>query len=561
MNVLAYPLILLATLLLAPPVQAQTLPELPADSDIEDAFPSRNEPEPLPEAPPQPEDPVELEEPTPASPSTEAQGDTFVVNDILVEGNTLFDIKIQELVEELEGTEITFADLLALRTAITELYIDNGYVSSGAFIPSNQDLTGGTIRVQVVEGEVEQLQINGLGRLREGYVRSRVALGAEAPLNVRRLEESLQLLQVDPLLRSVDAELTTGSGPGLNVLILDLDEADPFFASVGADNYRSPSIGSDQATISLAHANFLGFGDRLSGSYGLTEGLDTYNAAYGFPVNGLDGRLEFSYQNSDSEIVDPQFREAGIRSNSETFAFNYRQPLTQSINNEFALSFGIDFRESRSFILDDIPFSFSIGPEDGVSRVRALRLAQEWTNRDINSVIALRSQFSIGLDAFGATVNSTGTDGRFVTWLGQFQWVEQFAPGSLLVSRVNAQLTPDSLLPLERFSVGGISTVRGYGQNQLVTDNAVTASTEFRLPIITRGLQLTPFIDAGGGWNNSTPDPDPGFLLGIGVGLRWQPNDIFGLRLDYGIPLIEPDNEGDSLQEDGLYFSVNIRPF
>lgn len=56
----------------------------------------------------------------------------------------------------------------------------------------------------------------------------------------------------------------------------------------------------------------------------------------------------------------------------------------------------------------------------------------------------------------------------------------------LFVARAAAQLTPDSLLPLEQFSVGGIATVRGYGQNQLVTDNGVLGSLEVRLPALLK---------------------------------------------------------------------------
>ena len=138
--------------------------------------------------------------------------------------------------------------------------------------------------------------------------------------------------------------------------------------------------------------------------------------------------------------------------------------------------------------------------------------------------------------------------------------MNNFPPGTLLVTRINAQLTPDSLLSLERFSVGGVGSVRGYAQNKIVTDNGVVASTELRFPV-AEDLQLTPFIDAGGGWNTQTPDPDPAFLLGLGIGLRWQPTDDFNLQIDYGIPLISPNKEGDSLQENGVYISINLQPF
>ena len=545
--------------LISRPISAQSLPTIPEDRSLENAFPQQAEPEPLPETTPQPDDPIQLERPSAVPSEDNAPPISFQLNDVQVLGSTVLDSEIQELVEPLEGQNVTFSDLLALRTAITQLYIDQGYISSGAFIPSNQSLEEGIVQIQIVEGAIEQLQINGLGRLREGYIRSRLARATQAPLNINRLEDALQLLQIDPLFQRVDAELTAGSGPGLSTLIVDLAKDDPFFASISTDNYRSPSIGSLQSTANVSYANTLGFGDRLSASYGLTEGLDTYDVGYTLPINGLDGILALRYQNSESEIVDDQLRDAGIRSESETVSFTYRQPIIRSVANEFALSLGVDFRDSRSFILDNRPFSFSIGPEEGVSKVRAVRFAQEWVNRDIDSVLALRSQFSVGLDAFDATVNTTGTDGHFFAWLGQFQWVEQFSPGQLLVTRVNAQLTPDSLLPLERFSIGGIGTARGYAQNQLVTDNAITASTEFRFPI-SSDLQLTPFIDAGGGWNNKTPNPDPSFLLGTGLGLRWQPNDFFNVQLDYGIPLISSGDEGNSLQENGFYFSVNVLP-
>ena len=550
-----------ASVLITRPTQAQTLPDLSDPPDpIEESLPDPLAP--LPELAPEPTAPIQLEDaiPTPMPEwSEDVPAITFFVDDIQIIGNTLLQEEIDALVSSLEGQEVTLEDLLRLRADITRLYVENGYISSGAFLPTNQDLSSGVVQLQVIEGEIEHIQINGLSHLRESYVRSRMARATSSPLQVQRLEEGLQLLQVDPLLQSVNAELTAGRGPGRNILILDLVEADPFSANIGVDNYRAPRVGSLQGSAGVAHQNVLGFGDRLSASYSLTEGLDIYDVSYSMPVNRLDGAVQVRYANAGSSIVSSEFKDAGIRSESETLSFSFRQPLTRSLTNEFALGLGFDLRESRSFIQDNRPFSFSVGPENGVSKVRALRFSQEWVNRDINTVLAARSQFSVGLDLFDATVNDTDTDGRFVSWLGQFQWVEQVAANTLLVTRVNAQLTPDSLLPLERFSVGGINTVRGYAQNQIVTDNAITASVEARVPLNER-LQLIPFIDAGGGWNNQTPNPDPSFLLGLGLGLQWRPDDNFTLRLDYGVPLIAADKD-NSLQENGVYFSLNWQPF
>lgn len=64
-----------------------------------------------------------------------------------------------------------------------------------------------------------------------------------------------------------------------------------------------------------------------------------------------------------------------------------------------------------------------------------------------------------------ATVNDTGTDGRFFSWLKQFQWVQRFSPRILMLAKINAQLTGNSLLSLEKITIGGVETVHGYRQN------------------------------------------------------------------------------------------------
>jgi hemolysin activation/secretion protein len=104
-----------------------------------------------------------------------------------------------------------------------------------------------------------------------------------------------------------------------------------------------------------------------------------------------------------------------------TLSFSVRQPLFRSPRSEFAIGVGLDLRRSQTFLLDDIPFSFSEGPQDGQSKVTALRFFQDWVQRRPNQVLAARSQFSLGLNAFGATVNERDPDGQFFSWLGQFQ--------------------------------------------------------------------------------------------------------------------------------------------
>ncbi|MFN6538735.1 MAG: ShlB/FhaC/HecB family hemolysin secretion/activation protein [Nostoc sp. EkiNYC01] len=505
---------------------------------------------------------------TPATPQPNQENSStskrFLINKIEILGNTLLQQEINQLVQEYEQKkELSFEDLITLRTRITGLYINNGYVTSGAFILNNQPIESGIVQIQIVEGKLEGIEINGLKRLEDSYVRSRIKIATNAPLNRKRLEEALQLLQLDPIIERVNAELIPGSSPGLNILRVELKEAPAFHGGIVIANNQSPSIGSVQGSVFLVHDNFTGFGDQLSLEYGLTEGLNIYNINYKLPVNAKNGTFNVRYSNNNSKIIEDSFDDLGIRSDSETLSFSFRQPLVRKPETEFAVGISFDVRRSQTFLLDNIPFSFSEGPENGESRVSIIRFYQDWVHRSTTQVLAARSQFSFGIDAFDATVNDSGTDGHFFSWLGQFQWVQQVSNRTLLLTRIYAQLTPDSLLSLEKFSIGGVDTVRGYRQNQLVSDNGILGAVELRIPLTAnpRILQMTPFFDIGGGWNNRVGNPEPSLIASIGLGMEWQVFRGLDVRLDYGVPLFGVNDKGDSLQDNGFYFSLQYQPF
>lgn len=573
-----------------PAVKAQS--ELPTDSpdsgdiQLDDLPPGTPNPEetlpepPIPEEPPTlpPESipdlpletPPEFPSPTPVTPEAER----FRVGAIELLGVSLTSEEVNQLTAEfagevvsieariaaLEGQEVTLDDLLALRAFITDAYVNAGYITSGAFLPEQTFADGETIQIQVVEGILETLEVNGLARLREGYVRSRMQLRLGRPLRQADIVEALQLLQLDPRIDQVDAELLAGSGPGFSILALEIEEAPPLEAGFSVNNYRSPSAGSVQISPYLSYTNLLGLGDRLDLNYSLSEGLNDYNLNYTVPITPQDGTITFRYATNNSRIIEDNFEVLDVRGESRTFSLGVRQPLVRTPNHEFALGLTFDVRRSQTFLRGE-PFPFSAGTEDtdGESRVSVLRFSQDWVDRSPNRVLAARSQFSFGLDAFDATLNESGPDGAFFSWLGQFQWVQRLPQEQILVTRISTQLTPDALLPLEQFTLGGVRTVRGYRQNQLVTDNGIIGSVELRLPLsaIPGELELAPFVEGGIGWNNGEDAPDLEGLASLGLGLRWQVSPDFAMRLDYGYPLIDVETEVDTLQEQGVYFSVD----
>ncbi|MEH1938789.1 MAG: ShlB/FhaC/HecB family hemolysin secretion/activation protein [Nostoc sp.] len=551
-------------------VFAQSIPPpgvtIPPDTPgkVEETIP---QPLPSPSLPPTPATPkpsVLTPPPEENLPETTfPSGESFFVKEIQITGYSVLKDEIIKLKQPLENKKVTFEQLLQLRSQITELYVEKGYITSGAFIPNNQNIASGVVQIQVVEGELEGISILGLQRLHPSYVRSRIRRFTGKPLNQKSLKQALQLLQLDPAIERVNAELTAGSTPGNNILQVTITESPPFHPGVSFANNQSPSVGSEQGSVFIAHDNFLGFGDKFNAEYAGSEGLDIYNINYSIPFNALDGTIGVRYSNSASRIIESVFRDLNIRSEAETLSFNVRQPLMHTPNREFALGLAFDLRRSQTFILNDIPFSFTEGPEDGESKVTVIRFSQDWLQRNGSSVLAARSQFSFGIGAIDATVNNSGTDGRFFSWIGQFQWVQQLSPRILMLAKVNTQLTPDSLLSLEKISIGGVDTVRGYNQNQFVADNGVIGGVEVRIPLASNveTLQLIPFFDIGTAWNNRDINGDVQTIASLGLGLNWQPFRGLILRADYGVPLVGTSDRGSSLQDNGFNFSVRYQPF
>jgi hemolysin activation/secretion protein len=532
----------------------------------EPELPTPQPPQPLPPSPLQPTSPTPVEgEVRPDIPGT------IRVDRFEFEGNTAFsDRELAEITKSYVGREITFAELIAAEAAVTQKYLAAGYLNSGAVIPANQTFPrdGAVVKIQIVEGGVEEIAITGNRRLKSSYLRSRLAIATVGPLNRDRLLEALQILQLDPLIANISAELQAGSRPEKSRLEVRVKEADSFSGEVFADNNRSPSVGSFRRGVEINQANLLGLGDGLEVSYANTDGSNEFNGSYTVPVNPRNGTIRLAVGAASTNIIEEPFDNAGIEGKSRTYELTYRQPILEKPDRNLAVGVTLSRQESNTFLQGE-RFPLSQGANDrGQTRVSAVRFFQEYVQRSSNQVFAARSQFSVGTALLGATVNDSGPDSRFLAWRGQAQYVRLLAPETLLIVRSDLQLADRSLLSLEQIGIGGVQSVRGYRQDLLLTDSGAIASAEVRIPVwrvpqVKGLLQVAPFIDFGVGWNHSgeKANPESDTLLGAGVGLVWQMGDRFNARLDYGIPLINVGGGDRTWQEKGIYFRVNYFAF
>ncbi|WP_419661971.1 putative surface antigen (D15) [Desulfosarcina variabilis str. Montpellier] len=490
-------------------------------------------------------------------------------------GNKTFsDAQLAPITKPFLNQQLDYQDLEQIRRNLTLHYIQNGYINSGAVLP-DQTVTDGVVTFVIVEGELTEVNISGNRWLRDWYYRSRVQLASGPPVNITNLEQRLQLLQQEDMIRRVQAELKPGMAPGKSVLALQVAERLPVDVWVAFNNYQSPSVGAERGLIALAHRSLTGLGDRLSFTYGRSRGLDPLvDVAYQIPFTPWDTELGLRYRKNDFDIVEEQFKDLDIESESEIYEVRLRQPVWHTTSHELAIGLIGERLHSQSWIMGT-PYSFSAGTEDGESTVAALRFFQEYLYRTRQNVVAVNSRFSWGLDTLDATQHDNEEpDGQFFAWLGQFQWAGIIDPLDIqTILRTDAQFSNEPLLALEQIPVGGRYSVRGYLENQLVRDNGVVASLEIRIPLIQNTvwadyLQVAPFFDYGQAWYEEASTPDPRTIFSVGVGLRWaltMMTDPFpistALEVYWGHQLEDVENDGDTLQHDGFHFQLAVSGF
>ena len=514
------------------------------------------------------------------------------VREFRFEGQTVFPPEeLQALAEPYINREVTTEDLERLRTALTLLYVQRGYVTSGAIIP-DQAVTDGIIRFQIIEGALTDINIEGARWSWPGYYRRRIALSAGPPVNVYTLQERLQLLQQDPRVERLNAELRRGISPGRNELNVRLTESRPFKAWVEFNNHQSPAVRAERFQTTFAHESLTGNGDRLQVTYGQSIPMNNttgvfpmINISYVLPITAYDTSLVIGYRRSDFEVVTEPFKGLAIEGHTEIFSVGLQQPVYRSLNHLVNIGIQGDYSHNKNF-LGPLPFAFFKGyTENGVANIATLRFLQDWTYRNQDSIVGVRSRFSIGLDVLDATTfgfdvvhpTNSAADGQYFSWVGQVQAVHRFEQyaGTQLLGRLDLQLTNDRLFPLEQIPIGGRYSVRGYRELSLLRDNAFLFSIEPRLPI-SRWLfgaredliQIAPFLDYARAWVAKDATESPKNLMSVGMGLRsaFLPNNRGYVELYWGYRLRgseandPPYITTGNLQDHGIHLQVVLQP-
>lgn len=551
------------------------------------------------QAPPQPTDqrsqlPSLSTSPDAAAPLS--SGLRFFAKKIEVQGaSALTAEEIAAVVRPHENRIVASADLLAIRLALSRLYITKGYVTSGVILP-DQEVTKGVVVFRAIEGKLGAVQLEPDSSLRQRYIASRITRHLKQPLNVKDLQYALRVLQQDPNIRRLDARLSPGTDVGSSILRLGVEDEPRFQLGMSVDNHRASSTGAEHGTVFVGVRNLTGYGEELRASYGLSEGVDDGSAVLSIPLTARGVSFQAYYSQSNADIIEDRFEDLDIQSESSTWGGSLNLPLINGLNDTLSFSLGFESTSSQTQLLG-LPFSFAIGAKDGKAETAAGLLGVDWIKRGASFATGLRLTYRRGLDALDATIydpnslealyNPTRADGEFELYQAQatyilrlnaWEWFGAAHDRAQFVFRTTAQISQDPLLSLEKIAIGGVNSVRGYPENLLVRDNGVAATIELHVPTFRYrdaahllNLVFVPFIDYGRSWDDQDTDPgsdlrdssEARHIWSAGLGLLWKPLHGLYVQTFWGADI--GDNfDGDDprqyreqdLQDDGFHFAL-----
>lgn len=475
------------------------------------------------------------------APARAQEGTPFPVRKVQVEGNTVLSPQLlQQAVGSYEGRSLTLPDLQQLAADLRAEYEKQGYFLVRVQVPT-QTLQDGVVRLQVTEGRVGQLRIEGNENYSTEYLRGYFEdLLAETPARLETLHRALLLLN-DHLHLKAESFIEPGKDPGTADVVVKVEDSLPLEVTLAYDNFGNQFTGTNRFTVAPHAGNLFGHGESL---YVATvvpfPSVETHPyvlAAFDAPVDRDGTRVGFSYANG-AFTVGGNLATLDIRGQASLYSVFVNRALERQDHHRSDLLGAFNVKTYDNSIL---------GFPTSHDEIRSLSLGYraEWNDDVSRDLMATSVTQGLGT-MLGGTSNSSGTSSRpgsgdSFTKLNLDYAHIQSVGQPFLIFRLSGQVATNPLVVGEQFSLGGPDSVRGYAQSELLGDAGYAASAELRLPLpeADSPFQLAAFVDHGTEW---LYQPQVGefshqSLTGAGLGFRWALGEKTNVRFDLGFPL------------------------
>ena len=508
----------------------------------------------------------------PAKPPAEEP--KFEIRRFVFDGATLIaPQQLDEATRPYTGAGRNFGDVQRALEMVERAYTQAGYSAVQVILPE-QELERGEVRFQIIEAKLGRVIVEGNKFFDEANIRASVpSLVAGQSPNINEIARNLRVANESPakqtnvLLRSGQQEATVDAV--MRVVDEKSDRASVTMDTTGTDQTGLLRIGfgyQNANAFNLDHVLTLQY---VTAPYRGTDpprlgwpsgNVTILGAGYHIPLYGWGDSIDFSagYSNVNSGQVSG----FSITGAGTLAGMRYTRNFDRIGDYEHRLVFAADYRAYDN------------------SGVRAVdsdqQIVRDYTVHPLTAqyVGLLRGQDSETSFSIGFSQNIPGgNDGTAADWCAPIPGQPDLPPvrvdpnGNCATPRyhlwrwsfnhnhalprdwqarfaMNGQQTSYMLASGEQFGIGGVDSVRGFLERQVVADRGYRGTVELYTPdfggqtgIDGARMRAVTFIDWG---SVNTIRPLPGqpaaqHIGSAGLGLRFSRGTNLSFRLDYGV--------------------------
>ena len=476
------------------------------------------------------------------------EGHQYKVNTVEIKGDLIKPLgvlmdRIRINKEEYFDREVLRQDILMLK----EMYADEGYAYAEVIPVTKEDDKAFTVDITYDISKrkrvrFERINITGNQITRDKVIRRELKVVEGEFFSGTNLEKSTRNLRRLGFFEDIKLRPRQGSREDLMILDVDVKERPTGTFSVGM-GYSSfdDVIGMMQVSME----NFLGKGQRLAGQAALGGRTTQFNISFTEPWL-LDRPLSTTIDLYNWKTEYDTYTKDSIGGALKVgFPLNLDDYTTGSIKYIYDDADVTDISDRAAAIIKDMA---------GKNVTSSITLGIE---RDSRNDIWNTSEGSVNSLTFEYAGGVFGGDSYYTKYTARSAWYFPMWWDTVFMIQGRAGYVTErsgGKLPIyERFTLGGINSVRGYDYASIGPKDPVTGDViggekmwiynlEYRFPLYKQvGLVGLVFFDAGNAFTKEEPLKFRG-RRSVGVGVRWY-SPIGPLRLEYGWKLDQEPGE------------------
>lgn len=503
--------------------------------------------------PTQTQTPKNVLKPSSSAPSNAAGvapgGPAFHINSFTIEGNSVIPTdELQAQIASYVGQTLTLAQLYDVADVLTRYYRSKGY-GLAYVAPPAQKLSGGNVRLQVVEGHIGDVNVQGNSRTRSTVLKARASGMHSGDVYTDAAAQRAVLLMNDLPSVSAHEVLSPGAQFGSSDVLFNVDETG-YSADASVDDYGRSVIGRWRLNADAAVNSLTGSGDQLAAGITHSQGneLNFGKLSYALPVAPAGAVLNTSFNRAEYHglfSAAPGSQATPFSGSTQNAAMNWQDPVVRTTTKSVFWSAGLSYDNSRS--------------ETAATNSLTTNILLLQINRFYTRTWDDQSNFSMSTtlwtngkhyDHSQGLNNVNAERGRFEA---DFGYQKPFGESWSWVNQFNASYSVNTLTDADKFNLGGPGSVLGYQSAEERGDSGYFASTE-----IERGISLGRFmpmvwgvfLDTGKVWDKAgtlgvTGDSSRGISSG-GLDLQLLPStDKINARLQWAYSIGRHPADGD----------------